>query len=147
MIELFISSCTLAKDAEQKSGDKGVFAVVDAAHNSKDSSGNQTTDWVGLFFSDRFKNLYAYLVKGSRVMVRGTEKLAVYTDKNGVSKINRTLFVNTVELLGGGENKQTNDYKAPLPTLPPQPQPKQSTVQSTIPRPPLPTQVSDDLPF
>ena len=71
----------------------------------------KTTRWVSLSLdANRFKNVSQYLKKGKPVFVTGSERVSVYTTKNGEHAIDTRVFVDSIEFVGIGQkpNEQQN---------------------------------------
>jgi single-strand DNA-binding protein len=127
----------LGNDAEIKdfSGKKYVSFSVAHSEVSKDQQGNRVeqTTWVSVLWYGEGGGLLQYLKRGSKVFVRGRQKVKVYSDKNGNAQCAINVNANEVQLCGiKGEtnNAQSDNHQA---------QPSAPSAMSDSP--------NDDLPF
>lgn len=136
---MFVSEIigNLGADAEIKdfSGKKYVSFNVAHSEYGKDQQGNRTeqTVWISVLWYGDGGGLLQYLKKGTKVFVRGRQRLKLYADKNGNAQVAINVNANEVVLCGSkAENNGNQGGNIPM-------SPQQSTTQSPEP--------SDDLPF
>lgn len=77
------------------------FSVASRRYDPKaEGEKKEATDWVAVsFFGQRAEKIAKYLTKGSRVAVRGTGKIRMYTH-NGEHRAELEVRADDVELLG-----------------------------------------------
>lgn len=118
-------------DAEIKQFGGNNYVSFSVAHTDygKDQNGNRTeqTVWVSVLWYGDGGRLMQYLKKGTKVFVRGRQKVKLYTDKNGYAQF--AINVNASEVQLCGVKGETNNSQ-------------QHTDSSQIDAP-----ESDDLPF
>lgn len=92
----------LGADAVVKSDANGEFITFRAAHSEsykdKENVTHETTTWVSCVMSIRGKGLLPYLLKGTKVYVRGNSKLKTYTGNDGQLHAGINLNVMEIEL-------------------------------------------------
>lgn len=102
----------IGADAEIKefSGKKYVSFSVAHSDVSKDQQGNKVeqTTWVSILWHGDGGGLFQYLKRGSKVFVRGRQKVKLYADKNGNTQFAINVNASEVQLCGmKGESSNT----------------------------------------
>ena len=101
MVELTIIG-RLGADAEIATSKEGRnylkfnVAVDEAAKGEKSTSWFRCMFW---YYGSEPPKVYAYLQKGTPVFIRGREAVSTYTGKDGSVQIDRSVFVQSVQLL------------------------------------------------
>lgn len=114
----------LGNDAEIKdfSGKKYVSFSVAHSEVSKDQQGNRVeqTTWVSVLWYGEGGGLLQYLKRGSKVFVRGRQKVKVYSDKNGNAQCAINVNASEVQLCGikGENNNSQSDNHQAQPSAP-----------------------------
>lgn len=73
-----------------------------------------TTSWIRVVAdAERYKNMVQYLTKGKAVIVSGSERVSLYSTKDGQPGIDRTVRADSIEFLniggGGGQKPDENE--------------------------------------
>jgi len=87
-----------------------------------------------------------YLVKGQQVAISGELTNRTYDKKDGTKGYSLELNVNTIDLIGGkqdAQSQQPQQFQKQVPVQPVQPVQQQGTFQA----PPTPGPFDDDIPF
>jgi single-strand DNA-binding protein len=94
----------LGNDAEIKDFGGKKYVSFSVAHSevSKDQQGNRVeqTTWVSVLWYGEGGGLLQYLKRGSKVFVRGRQKVKVYSDKNGNAQCTININASEVQLCG-----------------------------------------------
>jgi len=92
---------TLGRDAELKQSQAGKpYCKFSIAINKK-VKGEKVTIWMNcLLFGNAGASLHQYLVKGSKVFVEGEPEIKTYQDKMGNVKIDLSMIVQMIDLIG-----------------------------------------------
>jgi single stranded DNA-binding protein len=135
----------LGKDAELKQIGNYNYITMNVAKSEK--QGQETlTDWVqcNKFAGNSPANLMQYLKKGTKVLFYGKLDVREWTNQQGETKVQFTLWVDEMELISqpkqaGQQQPTTNNaqYQQPNKFTPPTSQPMEFTAP----------QEDDDLPF
>ena len=101
MVELTIigrlgADAEIATSKEGKNYLKFNVAVDEAARGEKSTSWFRCMFW---YYGSEPPKVYAYLHKGTPVFIRGREAVSTYTGKDGSVQIDRSVFVQSVQLL------------------------------------------------
>ena len=75
-----------------------------------------TTSWIRVVAdAERYKNMVQYLTKGKAVIVTGSERVSLYSTKDGQPGIDRTVRADSIEFLniGGGNGQKQEENAAP----------------------------------
>lgn len=125
----------IGADAEIKDFGGKNYVSFSVAHSeySKDQSGNtqEQTVWVSVLWYGDGGKLLQYLKKGSKVFVRGRQRVKLYADRNGNAQFAINVNASEVQLCGTrGSESNAQGNGIPMQTPPPS--------QSDAP---------DDLPF
>lgn len=74
----------------------------------------ERTEWHRVVFFGRLAEIAGqYLKKGSQVYVEGSLRTNKYTDKNGIERYSTDINANELQMLGGGNNNQSNFDQRP----------------------------------
>jgi single-strand DNA-binding protein len=135
----------LGKDAELKQIGNHSYITMNVAKSEK--QGQETlTDWLqcNKFAGNSPSNLMQYLKKGTKVLFNGKLDVREWTNQQGETKVQFTLWVDEMELISqpkqaGQQQPTTNNaqYQQPNKFTPPTSQPMEFTAP----------QEDDDLPF
>jgi single-strand DNA-binding protein len=135
----------LGKDAEFKQIGNHNYITMNVAKSEK--QGQETlTDWLqcNKFAGNSPSNLMQYLKKGTKVLFYGKLDVREWTNQQGETKVQFTLWVDEMELISqpkqaGQQQPTTNNaqYQQPNKFTPPTSQPMEFTAP----------QEDDDLPF
>ena len=94
----------IGQDAEIKEFGGKKYVSFNVAHTDfgKDQSGNRTeeTIWVSVLWYGDGGGLFQYLKRGSKVFVRGRQKVKLYSDKNGNPQYGINVSANEDQLCG-----------------------------------------------
>lgn len=97
MQEILITG-NIGKDAEvtrRKDGQE-VLAFTVAVSNGKESNGEERKPtWFSVFVIGNYQNVAPYLVKGTRVLVRGQMRARAYTNRHGETGVSLDISTNT----------------------------------------------------
>ena len=135
----------LGKDAELKQIGNNNYITLNVAKSEKQGQEN-ITDWVqcNKFAGNSPSNLMQYLKKGTKVLFYGKLDVRDWTNQQGETKLQFTLWVDELELISqpqqtGQQQPTTNNaqYQQPNKFTPPTSQPMEFTAP----------QEDDDLPF
>lgn len=114
----------LGNDAEIKdfSGKKYVSFNVAHSEYGKDQQGNRTeqTVWISVLWYGDGAGLLQYLKRGSKVFVRGRQKVKIYSDKNENARCAINVNASEVQLCGikGENNNFQSDNHQAQPSVP-----------------------------
>ena len=90
----------LGADAEVKNSEKGRLVTLRLATDDF-IDGQKATVWFSVAVkADTLGNIVPYLTKGKMVQVIGKERVRLYKDRNGETKIARDIFAHHVEFIG-----------------------------------------------
>ena len=124
----------IGADAEIKDFGGKKYVSFSVAHSdySKDQNGNKVeqTTWVSVLWYGEGGGLLQYLKKGTKVFVRGWQKVKIYADKNGMAQL--AINVNASEVQLCGVRGESDNAKSSIPMQ----QPAQ-----------ISNEAPDDLPF
>lgn len=132
---MFVSEIigNIGADAEIKDFGGKEYVSFSVAHSEygKDQQGNRTeqTVWISVLWYGNGGGLLQYLKKGTKVFVRGRQRVKLYADKNGNAQVAINLNANEVVLCGAKNDNSNQGGGIPMST------PAQQGEQS------------DDLPF
>ena len=135
----------LGKDAEFKQIGNNNYITMNVAKSEKQGQEN-ITDWVqcNKFAGNSPSNLMQYLKKGTKVLFYGKLDVREWTNQQGETKMQFTLWVDELELISqpqqtGQQQPTTNNaqYQQPNKFTPPTSQPMEFTAP----------QEDEDLPF
>lgn len=74
----------------------------------------ERTEWHRVVFFGKLAEIAGqYLRKGSQVYVEGSLRTNKYTDKNGIERYSTDINANILEMLGGGNNNQSDFDQRP----------------------------------
>lgn len=142
----------LGKDAEFKQIGNNNYITMNVAKSEKQGQEN-ITDWVqcNKFAGNSPANLMQYLKKGTKVLFYGKLDVREWTNQQGETKIQFTLWVDELELISqpkqsGQQQSSTNAYSNNNQYQVPQ-KPKQFTPPTSEPMEFTAPQEDDDLPF
>ncbi len=112
----------IGADAEIKTFGGRNYVSFSVAHSefSKDSSGNtqEQTVWVSVLWYGDGGRVLQYLKKGTKVFVRGRQRVKLYTDRNGNTQYSINVNASEVVLCGmarSESNYQSNDTSDDIP--------------------------------
>lgn len=110
----------LGNDAEIKDFGGKKYVSFNVAHSEygKDQQGNRTeqTVWISVLWYGDGGGLLQYLKKGTKVFVRGRQRVKLYADKNGNAQCAINVNASEVQLCGiKGEN---NNFHQSQPSAP-----------------------------
>jgi single-strand DNA-binding protein len=114
----------LGSDAEIKEFGGKKYVSFNVAHSdvSKDQQGNRVeqTTWVSILWYGDGGGLFQYLKRGSKVFVRGRQKVKLYADKNGNAQFAINVNASEVQLCGskGENNNSQSDNHQSQPSAP-----------------------------
>ena len=92
---------TLGRDAELKQSQAGKFYCKFSIAINKKVKGEKLTIWMNcLLFGNAAASLHQYLIKGSKVFVEGEPEIKTYQDKMGNVKIDLSMIVQMIDLIG-----------------------------------------------
>lgn len=136
---------TLGKDAELKQIGNNNYITLNVAKSEKQGQEN-ITDWVqcNKFSGNSLSNLMQYLKKGTKVLFYGKLDVSQWTNQQGETKLQFTLWVDELELISqpqqtGQQQPKTNNTQYQ--------QPKQFTPPASEPMGFTAPQEDEDLPF
>ena len=100
----------LTRDAELRYANSGqAICVFSVATSSRKKKGDQWVDeasfWDVELWGKQGESLYQYLVKGKQVAVEGAMRQDRW-EKDGQPRMKVVINANSVQLLGGGQDKQ-----------------------------------------
>lgn len=101
----------LGADSELKTNNNnGKQFVAMRVATDEFRNGKRETVWVNVVdYSDKTKNMAAYLKKGSLVNVHGVESVNLYQSKNGETMISRDVISDRIDFVGSSSgNTSTN---------------------------------------
>lgn len=94
----------IGADAEIKEFGGKKYVSFNVAHSdvSKDQQGQRVeqTTWVSILWYGDGGGLFQYLKRGSKVFVRGRQKVKLYADKNGNTQFAINVNASEVQLCG-----------------------------------------------
>lgn len=97
MQEVIITG-NIGKDAEvirRKDGQE-VLSFTVAVSNGKESNGEERKPtWFSVFVIGNYQNVAPYLVKGTRVLVKGRMNASAYTNRHGETGVSLDISTNT----------------------------------------------------
>lgn len=109
----------LGNDAEIKELGGKKYVSFSVAHSDviKDQQGNrfEQTIWVSVLWYGDGGGLFQYLKKGSKVFVRGRERVKLYADKSGNAQFAINVNASEVQLCGiksENNNSQTDNRQS-----------------------------------
>ena len=110
MLEITIIG-NIGRDAEIKdiNGQKKITFSVAHSHSYTNNEGVKVerTTWISCFKpSNDNSSLASYLKKGTKVFIRGTLSVSIYSDHNNVNHPDIKCDVRTIELLSSSKSKQ-----------------------------------------
>ena len=109
----------LGADAEIKNFSGKNYVSFNVAHSEygKDQNGNRTeqTVWVSVLWYGDGGGLLQYLKKGTKVFVRGRQRVKLYSDKNNNTQVAININANEVVLCGARTDNSSNDVSTPTP--------------------------------
>lgn len=113
----------IGADAEIKEFGGKKYVSFNVAHTdvSKDQQGNriEQTTWVSILWYGDGGGLFQYLKRGSKVFVRGRQKVKLYADKNGNAQFAINVNASEVQLCGmRGEAGNTQGGMPPAQSSP-----------------------------
>lgn len=98
----------LGKDPESKDTKSGVALTTFSLATSKKIKGQKVTQWHNVTLFNKTAEIAAqYLSKGSQVMIEGEINYDSY-DKDGETKYFTKIIGNQIELLGGGNQSDSD---------------------------------------
>ena len=105
----------LTRDEEVKYTSGGMaIGNVSLAINRKVKKGQEWVDEANYFdvviFGKQAENLRQFLTKGKQIGVTGFLKQERWQDQNGQNRSRVTIVANDIQLLGGKDGGQRNDY-------------------------------------
>lgn len=134
----------VGKPAEIRTvGDQKVASFTLATtekYKGKDGKPVESTEWHNIVIWGKLADVVEkYVQKGTQLYIDGKIKTERYTDKNGVEKNATKIVANTMQLLGGRQQEQSQ----------PAQQPQQPTYQNNYGSTPIEAGADegDDLPF
>lgn len=99
----------LGADAEIKNSEKGRLVTLRLATDDF-VDGQKTTAWFSVAIrAEALGNIVPYLTKGKMVQVIGKERVRLYTDRNGETKVARDIFAHSVEFISGASGNTKSD--------------------------------------
>lgn len=106
----------LTRDEEVKYTSGGMaIGNLSLAINRKVKKGQEWIDEANYFdvvvFGKQAENLKQYLTKGKQIGVTGFLKQERWQDQNGQNRSRVTIVANDIQLLGGKDGGQRNDYQ------------------------------------
>lgn len=112
-VNKFIAIGNLGKDPETittNSNNVSKFSIaVTESWKNKDGEKQQSTEWVNCECWGRLSEIVdKYLKKGSQVFIEGKLKTDTY-EKDGQKKYSTKIVVNNLQMLGGKNDKQSNN--------------------------------------
>lgn len=96
MQEVLITG-NIGKNAEviQRKDGQEVLAFTVAVSNGKESNGEERKPtWFSVFVIGNYQNVAPYLVKGTRVLVRGQMRARAYTNRHGDTGVSLDISTN-----------------------------------------------------
>lgn len=97
---------------EQKRIGETDYLEINVACNRKKKDGTAITNWYSCL--TRQVGLAPYATKGKKVLVQGTPVFSAYiSPASQTAKPDVTIFANTIELLGGGEQREQSGAGVP----------------------------------
>ena len=130
---------TLGKDAELKQIGNYNYITMNVAKSEK--QGQETlTDWLqcNKIAGKTPANLMQYLKKGTKVLFYGKLDVREWTNQQGETKLQFTLWVDDMELISQPKQQTQSQHQAPQQTTPPASEPMEFTA---------PQEDEDSLPF
>lgn len=110
----------LGSDAEIKEFGGKKYVAFSVAHTDfgKDQNGNKTeqTTWVSVLWYGDGGGLFQYLKRGTKVFVRGRQKVKIYADKNGNAQV--AINVGASEVFLCGSKAESGSTPQATPTHP-----------------------------
>ena len=109
----------LGRDPETRSTPSGATVcnvAIATSRTWKDKSGEkqEETEWSRVVFYDRLAEIAGeYLKKGKPVYVEGRLKTRKWTDKDGVEKYTTEIVAESMQLLGGREDGDSQERSRP----------------------------------
>ena len=109
----------LTRDAEVRFIPSGTAVMAFSVANNTGFGENQKTHFFdcSMFGKRAEGKLKDYMLKGQQVVVEGEISLNQYQKKDGTGGASLNVFVNNVELMGGGQ-QSGGQSSAPAPTAP-----------------------------
>lgn len=111
----------LGRDAEVRYTNNGAavcnFSLATTDKWTKDGQKHERTEWHNVvLFGKQAESLAQYLTKGKAVYVEGSIQTDEYTDKDGNKRKTTKIKADRVQLMGGGEKRDTPaaDHSAPV---------------------------------
>ena len=101
----------LGADSELKTNNNnGKQFVAMRVATDEFRNGKRETVWVNVVdYSDKTKNMAAYLKKGSLVNVHGVESVNLYQSKNGETMISRDVISDRIDFVGSSSGNTTTN--------------------------------------
>lgn len=101
----------LGADSELKTNNNnGKQFVAMRVATDEFRNGKRETVWVNVVdYSDKTKNMAAYLKKGSLVNIHGVESVNLYQSKNGETMISRDVISDRIDFVGGSSGNTTTN--------------------------------------
>ena len=102
----------LGRDAELRVHNGKEFATFTLAVNKtyKNQQGQKIEETTWLSCTTSNLNVAQYLLKGTRVCIRGDVSLTTYRDKQGQARAGMDVRVTELELLGSPATEKTTDH-------------------------------------
>ena len=97
----------LGSDAQTKEINGKSYLTFRVASTAK-RGGKEETTWVSVMHYNN-PNLLQYLIKGASVFVSGDGRISTYTNKDGITSVDVTVWANTLQLVG---KKASNDTQS-----------------------------------
>ena len=113
-----------AEVTRRKDGQE-VLAFTVAVSNGKESNGEERKPtWFSVFVIGNYQNVAPYLVKGTRVLVRGQMRARAYTNRHGETGVSLDISTNTsgVEIQKFADDNNVGSKAAPQTRQQPMPQ-------------------------
>ena len=143
----------LGADAEERTSQSGSKFLTLNLASDEYNKGEKSTSWFRVtYIGDRAIKMREYLTKGKLVEVHGTERVSLYTNKNGEAAISRDVMADRVDFVSTGSG-QTQTAEATTETQPSIEIPKSMQPAAPAPAPAATSTPSvtldddDDLPF
>lgn len=110
----------LGGDAEIKDFGGKKYVSFSVAHSevSKDQQGNRVeqTTWVSVLWYGEGGGLLQYLKKGTKVFIRGRQRVKLYADKSGNAQVAININANEVVLCGAKNDNNNQGGGIPMST-------------------------------
>lgn len=107
----------IGSDAEIKEFGGKKYVAFSVAHTDfgKDQNGNKTeqTTWVSVLWYGDGGGLFQYLKRGTKVFVRGRQKVKIYADRNGNAQVAINVGASEVLLCGSKTESGNAPQAAP----------------------------------